>query len=133
MAGEMTIEGYEKLKRKFRRLIEVVDERKMETGLMNPARRLKDELSRNAPQGPTGNLKRSPVAKKFRRKIKSSPAVFVAIDRKIAPHAHLVEFGTKFMAPRSFFRKTMDSNEESIIEDIKKEAWKVIQAEAYKK
>jgi len=49
------------------------------------------------------------VARKFKRKKKGDPGAMVAIDRKIAPHAHFLEFGTVKMSARPFFRPAVDA------------------------
>ena len=90
----LTMQGYSELEKKYKHLIEVVDERQMETALMKPARKLRNAIKAKAPRGKTGNLKRGVVAKKFKAKIKGHPAVFVAMDYRKAPHANLVEYGT---------------------------------------
>ena len=162
----LTMQGYSELEKKYKHLIEAVDERQMETALMKPARKLRNAIKAKAPRGKTGNLKRGVVAKKFKSKIKGHPAVFVAMDYRKAPHANLVEFGTgglryptsraKKMKPgeswltssingrvvrikhtgrmpaQSYFRSTIDTQGQSIIDDIGKVAWSVIEMEANK-
>ncbi len=132
MAGQVTLEGFTKLQKKFKDLIEVLDGRELLKAMMKPARSLRNEIKRRASRGPTGNLKRSPVAKRFRRKVRGEPAVFVAIDRKIAPHAHLVEFGTVRMAAKPFFRPTYDRMQSGLVGIMGKEAWKIISKEGNK-
>jgi len=51
---------------------------------------IKLHIQQHAPQGPTGNLGRGVVVKEETRKT----GAFVAMDYRIAPHAHLVEYGT---------------------------------------
>lgn len=56
-----------------------------------------------------GNLRRSLVVKTF--KSKGDGIAFVAVDRKMAPHAHLVEFGHGGPKPartHPFFRPVVD-------------------------
>ena len=94
MTTGLSMQGYSELEKKYKHLINVVDEKQMETALMKPARELQRAIRRKAPKGATGNLKRGVVAKRFKRKIKGHPAVFVAMDYIKAPHANLVEYGT---------------------------------------
>ena len=94
-AVDISLEGLNQLNKKLNKLIKVVDDREMETALMKPAKKLRSLIRGRAPQGPTGNLKKGIVAKRFRYKIKNQPAVFVSVDYRLAPHAHLVEFGTQ--------------------------------------
>lgn len=162
----LVIQGFEELEKKYKHLIEFVDEEKLETGLMEPAKKLKSAIRRKAPKGPTGNLRKGVVAKRFKKKVKGSPSVFVAMDYRKAPHANLVEFGTgglryptsraKKMKPgeswltssingrvlrikhtgrmpaQSYFRSTIDTQGQSIIDDIGKVTWSVIEMEANK-
>lgn len=168
-----SLEGSEALQKKFASLVDIVDGKQMETALMKPARKLRNAIRNAAPKGPTGNLKKGVVAKRFRRKIKDNPAVFVGMDYRIAPHFHLVEYGTqgrrypsgkrtikrgilgffgikraaralhfviggkeifaKYVGPmpaKPFFRPTVDREAGRIIDDIEKQAWKVIEKEA---
>ena len=88
-------------------------EKLMWMGRIRPTRRLflecaqlvKKTIEAEAPIGPTGNLVNSIVAKKFKDinplMIEGSALSFVAVDRKIAPHAHLVEFGHAISRQRS--------------------------------
>ena len=88
--------------------------------LYDGAKFLKLQVKKNAPVV-TGNIKRSIVAKKFKKQGLYEPGAFVAIDRKIAPHAHLLEYGTEArydaagayrgqMPAKPFFRPAIDSN-----------------------
>jgi len=47
-----------------------------------------------APRGPTGNLQRGVVTGVFKNRPRKKRAAFVLVDRRIAPHLHLIEFGT---------------------------------------
>jgi len=90
----------------------------------------------NAPQGPTGNLKDGVVTspKKYGRSVKSKNSVFmfVGMDHKTAPHAHLVEHGTveRFhdsgksvghMPAKPFFRNAWDATKGQALEILKAE------------
>ena len=83
--------GLNELKGMFRNLEKLPDKRKAASIFYNRAKELRDAMRSKAPQGPTGNLKRGIVAKRF----KKGAGAFVAIDYRIAPHAHLVERGTR--------------------------------------
>lgn len=170
MAGgqDISIFGMKELIRQFTDLAEAPDEKNMENMLINRARQLRDKIKRNIPVNKkgsgsfdigkgtfkykTGNLKRALEVKKFKRKIRYSPAVFVRSNYWKAPHAHLVEFGTKNfrypekkrvlhfyyegeevfakwvgpMPPNPYFRPTVDSNKNSIQNDIKKDVEEII-------
>lgn len=103
--AEVSLEGYKDLLKQFEDFADMPDTREMEKRLIIIARRLRNQIRRRAPKTRigsgnlrvrTGNLRRSIQARRFRNKIKGSPAVYVRSNRKIAPHAHLVEYGTRF-------------------------------------
>jgi HK97 gp10 family phage protein len=108
--------GLPELERNLQKLAHEVDSLEFENGLLGVARVLRDELKAASPVGPegriskkkvflagmtvgvegvekSGNLKSSWRAKRFKVIRRGTPAVFVAGDRKIGPHAQLVEFG----------------------------------------
>jgi len=60
-----------------------------------------------APRGETGRLKRSLIAKILSG---DNPPAIAAVDRKIAPHAHLVESGTSRAPAHPFFRPAVDAH-----------------------
>lgn len=56
----------------------------------------------------TGNLRRSPVKRRLSRGVHGGPRPFIsAIDRKVAPHAHLVD------RKHAFFRKALGKSSQS--------------------
>ena len=76
------------------------------------AKLISDKASQLAPKGPGkpakgyfgGRLKRSLVYREMPYKETSPIVSIAAVDRKVAPHAHLVEFGTSKARPHPFFR-----------------------------
>jgi len=126
--------GLDALIKEFSKLKQVPDTKKIESELLSgPAASLKNQIKNNAPLGPTGRLKKSIVNKPFSRKQKENPKVFVTIDRKMAPHAHLVEFGHKGphpAPPHPFFRPVVDSQKSNIMGKIREIIWRAIKAEA---
>jgi HK97 gp10 family phage protein len=74
---------------------------------LDPAKELVENAIRTeAPQGPTGNLKRSVKSGGYKKRAGKPYAVFVTVDRKVAPHAHLVEFGSsRGQAANPFFAR----------------------------
>jgi len=88
--------------------------------LVKAAEIVSSKLKQNIKEGPTGNLKSAVITRKLARKPSFPPTVISGIDRAIAPHAHLVEFGTRERFHKSgksvgaangypFFRFTWDS------------------------
>ncbi len=95
MAVDISLEGYDQLLKDLTMLANVLDDKEMENKLVERARGLRNKIRKAAPKGPTGNLREGVEAKRFRRKIRGNPGAFVRMNRKKAPHYHLVEFGTE--------------------------------------
>lgn len=113
------MEGLEILDAKIKDLIESTDNEHTGKILFKQAEVIRDKIQEKAPQGPTGNLKRSPIAKLMPDK-SNYPAIAIAgIDRKIAPHAHLVEFGTSRAPAHPFFRPAVDECSGKVMDGIK--------------
>lgn len=90
------------------------------------ADRLAAIVRRNAPRGPTGNLQRAVTTKKLPDKPYYPAVTMVGLDYRIAPHQHLVEFGTGprqhasgksvgTMPASGFFRKSIDEGRRQIV------------------
>ena len=156
--GHVTLTGMDNLVKNFREIANSPNTRKYETQLMIPARKLAGQIKAKAPDGPpksdnpnktpkpNATIKNSVAAKKFKRRRTDHPAVMVAIDYRVAPHAYLVEYGTvgvrrpkekeymwfrrysdgqlirkKVVAPmpaQPFFRPTFDANKGVILRDM---------------
>jgi HK97 gp10 family phage protein len=97
MADSLTIEitGVNELRDKIVALAQSVEANKVEPLLLTGAKTVRDTAISHAPVGPTGNLKKAIIAKMLKPfgmgKIASALA---GVDRKKAPHAYLVEFGS---------------------------------------
>ena len=93
----------------------------------------------------TGNLWRSIAAKRFAKKMPNAPAVFVAIDRKMAEgrgqHAHLVEYGTAprttktgvsrgAMPAKPFMRPAIDENRWNVIAKVRSKMAEIVKMAA---
>lgn len=87
---------------------------------------VRDAIRDRAPRGPSGNLKRSAIAKEIRGKA-NNPIAIAGIDRKIAPHAHMVEFGTVKMSARPFFRLAVDSMVDKVQASLRGSAKRAIE------
>lgn len=97
MKPALKIEGLNSLKKGIENLEKTVEKAAGDSAFKS-AEEIRDRIQSKAPLGPTGNLKRSPVARRY------GGVSIAGIDRKIAPHAHLVEFGTSHSAAHPFFR-----------------------------
>lgn len=115
----MKIEGMDELDRNIKQLEKATGKKETGEVLVKQAYVIRDRIKDRAPVGPTGNLKRSPVAR-LMPESSSYPAVAIAgIDRKIAPHAHLIEFGTSRAPAHPFFRPAIDESMPKVIDGIK--------------
>lgn len=131
--AETQIEGLEDLDRQLISLIKSMDPDIVEPILLAGAKTIAKAAKTAAPLGPTGNLRKSIYAKTLVRRGgtgdifgfgegQAAPG-FAGVNYRKAPHAHLVEFGTRKMSARPFLRPTWDTNKEpvkrQIIDDLK--------------
>jgi len=114
------IEGINLALNKFGRLENAVSGSATEKDSLEKAKVIAEDARSRAPLGPTGNLKRSLIAKLLDKRGDNPQVAIAAVDRKIAPHAHLVEFGTSRMSARPFFRPAVEEHKEGIVNNIKK-------------
>lgn len=80
-------------------------DQRMEPILLQAAKMVAERAAANAPVR-TGKLRDSLRSWVGTRKAKN-PAALAAVDRKIAPHAYLVEYGTQFAAAHPYFRPAL--------------------------
>ncbi len=107
--GDIRIEGLKEVEKALEILRDSLPPDKIEALMLNYAKNVADDMERRAPHGPTGNLIRGIHSKLLSRNNSDQPApAIAAVDRKIAPHAHLVEFGTQ---------KTREPNKARILYD----------------
>lgn len=115
------IEGLDKLATEFAQIEKGLTKAGRDT-LMKQARLVRDRIKEKAPVGPTGNLRRSVVAKMLPDRPDYPLLAIAAIDRKIAPHAHLVEFGHGGPHPapaHPFFRPALQETMPQAYENMK--------------
>jgi HK97 gp10 family phage protein len=106
----MKVEGLDQALRKVNAMFNALDPRKVELVLLKGAKTVSKESQRRAPRR-EGTLKKAHKARVSKRRRKDGAGAFSAIDRKIAPHAHLVEYGTVKMKAQPFFRPAVDATE----------------------
>ena len=129
MSDDWSIKGMEELGKTIAEMTKSLNPDKVEPILSKGARKMSSALRKNAPEGLTGNLKRSAKTKKLKPLTWNSPAASIAaIDHKIAPHAWLVENRGK---SKGYFRRTVDENSQEVINTVSQEVEKLI-AEAMK-
>jgi HK97 gp10 family phage protein len=110
--AKITLGGHKELQKQFKRLAKSLDPDKVEPIFMQSAAIIRDEAISNVEsqtKEKTGNLRKSIKAKKWKRKGEEVTIVLAAVDRKIAPHAHLLEYGTQNMSARPFFAPAVDA------------------------
>lgn len=88
------LEGFKELNQNLRGLEAFVDSKEVVNALLDGIKVIQRVAKAKASRGPTGNLRRGIVARPFLRQRRRNPAVYMGIDYRVAPHAHLVEFGT---------------------------------------
>jgi len=93
--ASVDLEGFKELQRNLKGLQGFIDSDNVVDGLHDGIKVISRIAKNRAPRGPTGNLRRAIRTGKFRKQIRKNPAVFMGIDYRIGPHAHLVEFGVK--------------------------------------
>lgn len=108
---EVRIEGIPELIRKLEEAAKVVGHEKVQDLTYEAMQMMTDRVQSNVNSinAVTGNLRRSPVT----RKMRGSTAIS-AIDRKIAPHASLIEQGTSRMAAQPYFRPAWDNMRDTV-------------------
>jgi len=123
------IQGKEAFEKTLLALAKALPNDKVEPVMMEGAKVVAAAARGKAPRGPSGNLKKG-VKAKFLRQISSYPrSAAAAVDRKIARHAHIIEYGTKPRYQKSgrytgigpampFFRPAVDANKGRIQHDI---------------
>lgn len=123
MAKDVFLEGAEELHRDLQRLADRLLPEEVEPILWKGANIITKEVKRNIAgqfKRHTGNLLRSARTKKLKA-YRNEPAPYLAaIDRRVAPHAHLHEFGTVKMPARPFFRPAVDAKKEEVLTEIER-------------
>ena len=119
MQSSIKISGIGQLTNNLKKLRTVVDKEAGESA-MKSAEQLRDRIGQKAPLGPTGRLKKSPVAKRY------GNVAIAGVDRKKAPHAHLVEFGTSHSAAHPYFRPAVAEMKSKTADNFKDDVGKSI-------
>lgn len=109
----LVVEGSKDVMAKLALLAGLIGKDEIQDIPLQAAKIIQHEAIARAPRGPTGNLEKSIIAKKGSKAQKGNAVAFCAVDRKIAPHAHMVEFGTLARRPKT--KKVMADKEAGII------------------
>lgn len=121
MAKDVFLEGEQELLRDLQKLADCLPPDEVEPILKKGANIITKEVRSNIRsqfKKHTGNLQRSPRTKKLKAYPNEPAAYLSAIDRKKAPHAHLLERGTVKMPARPFFRPAVDSKAEEVLKEV---------------
>jgi len=123
----VSIEGLDSLDAQIDALVKAMGPDDVEPILLKGAKQIRDYAKVNAPVGPTGNLKKSLIAKTLKRRGSAmdalglgqgNPAPAIAgVNYRIAPHAHLVEYGHGGPHPapaHPFLRPAWDWNKDRV-------------------
>jgi len=121
------IEGIAGAVKKIKQLSNSLKGKGMSDTLLRQAQVIAEDARNRAPLGPTGNLKRSLHARMLGDRPNFPKVAIAAVDRRIAPHAHLIEFGTSKMSARPFFRPAVDAHASKVISNIKDGAKKLVE------
>ncbi len=108
------LEGQEELIKKLRDMGEAVRGKQIERLFLRAGKKMRNTIRELTPVGPTGNLQRSIVARTMSKRGRKAAPAMVAVDFKIGPHAHLLEFGTVKMSPRPFFRPGVIATQDAV-------------------
>jgi HK97 gp10 family phage protein len=114
MNSAIKISGIKELNKALEDLNETIENAAGDSA-MKSAEKIRDRIGQKAPLGPTGNLKRSPVARRY------GNVAGAGIDRKIAPHAHLVEFGTSRTPAHPFFRPAIAESKNRVAKNFQED------------
>jgi HK97 gp10 family phage protein len=112
-AEAVTLVGKRDLLAKFKSLAEFVDEGPIEDAAFAAGKVVRSAALSNIRaqvRRKTGNLEKSIKVEKPRRKLKGFPGAFIMADFNIAPHRHLIEFGTVKAPAYPYFRPALDHN-----------------------
>lgn len=88
----ITCSGLDELRAAVKQVMGAMSDKELQPIMLEGAKVIRTAVKRKVRRGPTGRLKRAVKAKRSKLR-KHNPSAFCAIDRKKAPHAHLVEDG----------------------------------------
>ncbi len=130
---KMKVFGLKELERALEGLPKATAKATLRVALKKAAQPVADAAASMAPVR-TGRLSesisvRTQLSKRQRRGRKERGAVVLHIGAETprAPHAHLVEFGTRFMPARPFLRPAWDGKKDGVLASIKTNLWSQIE------
>ncbi len=127
-AMTIEIEGLDEAVRRVRSLTSSLEAKDVEKVLVKGMRVVRDEAKQRVPVR-TGLLKSAIKARIGKRRGRMVAGAFSAVDFKKAPHAYLVEYGTRHSQAKSYFRPAWDTKEESVKKQIEDDLQKLLEGE----
>jgi len=118
---KVKVKGMKELEREMTKVVEEMRD-SLQVGTNEAAEATASIIRARTPVGPTGNLKKSVTTKPLPRKRDYPEVTMVGCDYRIAPHQHLVEFGSARNAPNPFFRRSIDGARQLIKGSIRSNA-----------
>jgi len=135
MANILSISGDKELYEEIKALAGKFAPSKIENIIEKAADIITKQAKENAPVGVTGNLKKGIVTKKWISK--GYQTIYLsAVDYKISPHAHLVEYGHRLIIKGQkrgkvkaypFFRPAVDAKRNEALRIIEDGAIRIIE------
>jgi len=134
----MQVTGFKELGQQLDRLSRATGKAAMRRALQNAAKPMLSAAIGNAPYD-AGNAKKRgkhlrdtlSISTKLNRaqtaleKEEGRSQVYLYLGAG-APHAHLVEFGTRKSRPRPFLRPAFDAHKQAVLDRLKDELWKEV-------
>lgn len=119
--SNVQVHGLEELQKEIEKLVDEMED-ELQIGTDDAANLVAGTLRQNAPRGPSGNLAESITTKPLPRRDNMPQVTMVGADYNIAPHQHLVEFGSVKWQGNPFFRRSIDGMRGAIQSAIKSKA-----------
>lgn len=117
MKPTFQIEGLQEAIRAVHSIRSALEAKDVENVLLKGARLIQQDMRRRV-KVKTGRLKRAIRVKKAKRRGRWNPSAFAAVDRKKAPHAHLVENGTSRAPAHPFARPAAEAMQEPVAREV---------------
>jgi HK97 gp10 family phage protein len=125
--SKLTFKGGRELQRELKKLDEKVERKIAVSANRSAATMLKKMLAAELPTGDSDDhLKDSLAVRKERgRDIRH----VVGVTGQARAYAHIIEFGSKYVAPNPVWRRVMESNAQEIFDEMAAKLWKGIRKE----
>lgn len=120
------VEGLDEAVRRVRSLTSSLEAKEVEQVLVKGMRVVRDEAKQRVPVR-TGLLKSAIKARIGKRRGKFVANAFAAVDYKKAPHAYLVEYGTRRSQAKPYFRPAWDNKKDQVKKQIEEDLRKLLE------